>query len=83
MWPRPPLALGSALGAGNPGANEYLLFAPKYAIFAIFSSKFVKQKMPRLNDIQNVFDGADLNENIDQNVEEIELEISPVNPEDF
>ena len=39
--------------------------------------------MPRLNDIQNVFDGADLNENIDQNVEEIELEISPVNPEDF
>ena len=39
--------------------------------------------MPRLNDIQNVFDGADLNENIDQNVEEIELEISPVNPKDF
>ena len=39
--------------------------------------------MPSLNDIQNVFDGADLNENIDQNVEEIELEISPVNPEDF
>ena len=39
--------------------------------------------MPSLNDIQNVFDGADLNENIDENVEEIELEISPVNPEDF
>ena len=39
--------------------------------------------MLSLNDIQNVFDGADLNENIDQNVEEIELEISPVNPEDF
>ena len=39
--------------------------------------------MPRLNDIQNVFDGADLNENIDQNVEESELKISPVNPEDF
>ena len=31
--------------------------------------------MPSLDDIQNVFDGADLNENIDENVEEIELEI--------
>ena len=39
--------------------------------------------MPSLDDIQNVFDGADLNENIDENVEEIELEISPINPEDF
>ena len=38
--------------------------------------------MLSLNDIQNVFDGADLNEKIDKNVEEIELEISPVNPED-
>ena len=39
--------------------------------------------MPSLGDIQNVFDGADLNENIDENVEEIELVISPINPEDF
>ena len=39
--------------------------------------------MPSLNDIQNVFDGADLNENIDENVEEMELEISPINPKDF
>ena len=39
--------------------------------------------MPSLDDIQNVFDGADLNENIDENVEEIELEISPINAEDF
>ena len=39
--------------------------------------------MPSLDDIQNVFDGADLNENIDENVEEIELEISTINPEDF
>ena len=39
--------------------------------------------MLRFDDIQNVFNGADLNENIDENVEEIELEISPINPENF
>ena len=39
--------------------------------------------MPSLDDIQYVFDGTDLNENIDENVEEIELVISPINPEYF
>ena len=49
--------------------------------FSHFSSEL--KKKPSFGDIHNVFDGADLNENIDENVEEIELEISPINPEDF
>ena len=39
--------------------------------------------MPSINGIQNVFDGAYFNENIDENVGEIELEISPINSADF
>ena len=39
--------------------------------------------MPSINGLQNVFDDADFNENIDETVEEIELEIEPINPADF
>ena len=94
MWPRPPLRPGSASGVGNPGANEHLLHGAPHVFgtyflhsntqfFAFFVRIKNKRKMPSLDDIQNVFDGADLNENIDENVEEIELVISPINPEDF
>ena len=94
MWPRPPLRPGSASGVGNPGANEHLLHGAPHVFgtyflhsntqfFAFFVRIEKQTKNAKLRRHKNVFDGADLNENIDENVEEIELEISPINPEDF
>ena len=84
-------------GAGNPGANEPLLngapacvrdpiFTPKYENSPIFRQNFQNcKKMSSLDARENVFpfEEADLAENIVGNVEEIKLEISPRNSDNF